>query len=79
MTLHQLTNAMTIQGNVEIKIFAEDGTEIERRFLRDLYDFNCTCEDCDDIEDLEITYMYATKSLDSEAWLAIELLKEDAE
>ena len=74
MTLYDLTNTITIQGNVAIKIFDEHGDETETRFFRDQDDFNCY-NACDDIEDLTLSYIYSTKRYDGTPWLVIELSK----
>lgn len=77
MTLYDLSNALTLQGNIEIKVFDEAGNEKETRCFRDVEDFNCTCTDTNDLEDLEVTYMYATKSADGTEWMVIELKEEE--
>jgi hypothetical protein len=77
MTLYDLTQSMTIQGNIEIKIFDADDTHTDSRFFPDEYDFDTTTHDADDIEDLEVTYMYTTKSYDGTPWLTIEVKEND--
>lgn len=77
MTLYHLTQSMTIQGNIEVKVFDADGAELDARFFEGEYDFNTNCCDASDIEDLKVWYMYATKSCDGTEWLTIELIKED--
>lgn len=76
MTLYDMANSMTIQGNIEVKVFDFEG-ELESRFFRDQDDFVPHWTDCEDIEDLTVTYMYAHKSYDGSVWLTIELTKED--
>lgn len=77
MTLYELTQSMTIQGNIEIKVFDADGRETDARFFPDEYDFDTTTHDADDIEDLRVTYMYTTKSYDGTPWLTIELTEDE--
>ena len=72
MTLYELTNSMTIQGNICIKIFDLDGREHERRIFKDQDDFTTYHVNADDLDNLEITYMYAYRDY-CEAWLTIEL------
>lgn len=77
MTLYDLTNTATIQGNIEIKIFDQDGNEKESRFYRDQDDFTPFYEDCSDIEDCDIIYIYCTKSCDGAPWLVIEITRDE--
>ena len=72
MTLYELTNSMTIQGNIFIKIFDLDGREHERRFFRNHDDFTTYRVGADDLDDLEIIYMYASRE-NAAIWLNIEL------
>lgn len=72
MTLYELTNSMTIQGNICIKIFDLDGREHERRIFKDRDDFTTYHAGADDLDDLEIIYMYAGRE-HCETWLNIEL------
>jgi hypothetical protein len=68
---------MTIQGNIEVKIFDTEDHQLDVRFFPDEYDFDTTTHDADDIEDYEVTYMYTTKSYDGTPWLTIEVRQED--
>ena len=61
MTLYDLANSMTIQGNVCIKIFDLDGREHERRFFKDQEDFTTYHAGAADLDDLEVIYMYASR------------------
>ena len=79
MTFYELTTSLTLQGNIEVKVFDADGDLKESRCFRDLNDFSCTCTDTNDLEECEVTYMYATKSADGEAWLVIEIAEVDLE
>lgn len=76
MTLYDLTSTTTVQGSVEIKVFDEHGSEKESRFFRDQDDFSCYMNDCDDIENYTINYIYPSKSYDGAVWLIIELCCE---
>ena len=73
MTLYTLVNYTTIQGNVEIKIFNSMGDEIGARFFRDQDDFSLFCNDCEDLCEAEVTYLYPTKSCDGTEWLVVEV------
>ena len=73
MTLYDLTNETTLQGDVCIKVFDQDGNEKESRFFRDQCEFICYCNDVDDLENLEVSFIYPHKSPDGAAWLVIEL------
>lgn len=77
MTLYELTDNITLQGNIEIKIFNEQGNEEETRCYRDNDGFHCTCDDADDIEDLEVTYIYSTTNYGTGAWTVIEVIREE--
>ena len=73
MTLYELSQSFNLQGNIEIKVFDSEGNEKETRCFEGVDSFCCTCTDTNDLEDLEVTYMYATKSPDGEAWMVIEV------
>lgn len=77
MTLYELANAVTLQGNIEIKVFDSNLNQIECRQFNHQEDFNCICNGCDDIEDLEVVYMYASKDDDGLEGLVIELSDPD--
>ena len=72
MTLYDLSNSLTLQGNIEIKVF-DDCNVKETRCFRNVEDFNCTCTDTNDLEDLNVIFMYAEKSADGTEWMVIEL------
>lgn len=73
MTLYDLTTSILIQGNVAIKVFDEAGNELVQRFYHDQSDLDCNCNDCFDIEECEVTYIYTSKACDGSAWLVIEV------
>lgn len=75
MTLYELTNAATLQGNIEMKIFGEDGDEKESRFFLDQDDFFPAHEDCDDVEDFRVSYIYYSHGCDGTPWLVIEIVE----
>lgn len=75
MTLYELMNGLTLQGNIEIKVFDEADNEKETRCFRDMGDL--IGAPTDDLEDLEVTYMYATKGPDGTEWMVIELKEEE--
>lgn len=76
MTLYDLSCACTLQGNIEIKVFNQAGEELESRCAREQVSFECVFTNTDDLEDCEVSYMYATKSADGTEWLVIELVQE---
>lgn len=73
MTLYDLSTSILIQGNVAIKVFDESGNEYDSRFYPEQFDFDTNCCDAYELEDLEVTYMYPTKSYDGTPWLVIEV------
>ena len=73
MTLYDLTNSMTLQGNICITVFDPDGREKERRYFRDQDDFTTYHVDADDLDDLEVSYIYPAHSYPERAWLHIDL------
>lgn len=73
MTFYDLTTTITLQGNIEVKIFNHLGDEIDSRFFRDLDDFSISCTETEDLEDCEVTYIYSKKSCDGTAWLTVEV------
>lgn len=75
MTLYNLVNSMTIQGNVTIKVFDKDSSEKECYVIRDVDDL-AYVYDYDEVEDLEISFMYVSKSCDGTPWLNIEVVEE---
>lgn len=78
MTFYELTNSMTIQGNIEVVIYNGFWDEISRsRFaLEDVFYSSRMEEDCDN---LEVHFLYSTKKDDGEPWLVIELVKDEDE
>lgn len=78
MTLYELCNNITLQGNIEIKLFAPDGTELESLLFPDEWDFNITYYR-PELEDLEVSYIYPTRGHNGTNWLTIEIIKEDEE
>ena len=77
MKLSDLYNAITIQGDVEIKVFDSDGNEEESRCFHDI-DIACICACTSDLEDLEVTYMYATASENGTPRMVIEVTEDEA-
>lgn len=77
MTLYELTNSMTIQGNICVTIYDANGKETDRRFYYDLSDFVTYHEDADDLDDFVVTYIYADRAIDGGAWLNIELQENE--
>ena len=75
MTLYDLVNSMTIQGNIEIAVFDIDGNEKERELFPSVDDLSC-CK-LAEYEDLRVTYMFPNSTTTGRAWLTIELLEEE--
>lgn len=78
MTLYELCNNITLQGNIEIKLFDSQGNELESILFPDEWDFNITYTH-PELEDLEISYIYTTRGLNGSHWMTIEIIKEDEE
>jgi hypothetical protein len=79
MTLYELCDNITIQGNIELKVFDSEGTEFDSHFFREEYEFHITYTAYTELEDLQVSYMYTTKSYDGTVWLVIEVTKEEEE
>ena len=79
MTLYDLCNSLTIQGNIELKVFDPDGTELNSYCFRDEYEFQIAYTAFPELEDLEVSYIYPSKSYDGTIWLTIEVTQEDEE
>lgn len=77
MTLYELCDNITIQGNIELKVFDQEGNELDSYFFRDEYEFNITYTEHTELEDLPVSYMYTQKSYDGTAWFVIEVTRED--
>ena len=75
MKLYELCTQIVIQGNIELIVFDEHGNEKERRFYYDQTDFDTNCTDAYELEDLEVTYIYPTKSHGGSVWLNIEVIE----
>lgn len=76
MTLYELCHDISIQGNVRVSIFDEDGEE-EKVFYIDqvvddlLWDFSCDPDFEEEMIEYEVTYLFASKG----GYLHIELQK----
>ena len=75
MSLYELSDSLTLQGNIEIKVFDDIGTETESRKFQDMDGFS-SFMDAPDLEHYRVSYMYATKRANGEAWLVIEVAKD---
>ena len=73
MKLYELCSAIIIQGNIELKVFDEEGNEKEARTYRDQFDFDTNTTDAFELEDLEVIYMYPMDAYDRKPWLVIEV------
>ena len=76
MKLGDLYNAITIQGDVEIKVFDSDGNEEETRRFHDT-DICCICACTSDLEDLEVAYVYAASDKNGTPRMVIEVTKDE--
>ena len=74
MKLGDLCNAITIQGDVEIKVFDSDGNEEETRCTHNI-DLRYTYTS--DLEDLEVTYVYAASGKNGTPRMVIEVTKDE--
>lgn len=72
MTLYELSDSLTLQGNIEVKVFDNAGTEAESRKFRDMDGFH-SCMDAPDLEHCDVTYMYGTADAAGTAWMVIEV------
>ena len=73
MKLNEVAQAITLQGNIEIKIFDDQGNEKESRLFQDLDNFDCASAHCTDLEGFEVTHMYATKNIFGTHRMVIEV------
>ena len=78
MALYELCHNITIQGNVRISIFDEDGEE-EKVFYIDqvvddlLWDFSCEQDFEEEMVEYEVTYLF----VGGDGYLHIELQKKE--
>lgn len=79
MTLYELCEEITIQGNIEIKVFDTAGNEVENHFFREEYDFHIAYTEHAELEDLQVSFMYAQKGIGGIVWFVIEVTQEDEE
>jgi hypothetical protein len=79
MKLYDLADAMTIQGNVEVRVFKDDDHVKSYRY-NDCDDFRHSGYDCeeDGIDDMEVLYMFAEDRIyrSQGVWLIIEVTAE---
>lgn len=77
MTLYDLANATTIQGNVEVAVI-EDGLVQRHYFYHNCDDLAHAGFDCEaeDIDEMEVVYIYPDKASDGRIWLVIEVTEE---
>lgn len=75
MTLYELFNSVTLQGNIAVEVYDDAGSASRKYtdfYIRDVDDLS-TEFDLESVEDLEVTYIYTTKSCDGKPWMHIEL------
>lgn len=60
MTLYDLMSSMTLQGNIEVRVMNDDGEAVKTEYFESVDDLEC-CEifRLEDMENLEVKYMYA--------------------
>jgi hypothetical protein len=73
MRLCELCSAIIIQGNVAIKIFDEEGNELDERLFRNQDNFDTNLALASDLEYLEVIYIYPMDLYQGQQWLVIEL------
>ena len=79
MTLYELADNVTIQGNVEIIKF-ENGLVANIWSVLGTTDIRIdfySLEDFEGVEDLEVTYIYNSKNEDGTSWVVIEVAAEE--
>lgn len=77
MTLYELCEEITLQGNIELKIFNQEGNEINSNFFHDETDFHISYTEHTNLEELPVSFIYPTKGYNGAVWLVIEVVKED--
>lgn len=79
MTLYDLANSATIQGNVEIALIDDNGNDVRRVRLEIVDDLSGELfRDLYDLEDREVKYIFP-RIIDREPWITIELTTEGDE
>jgi hypothetical protein len=73
MRLYELCSQIVIQGNVAVKIFDEEGNELDERLFRNQENFDTNLALASDLEYLEVLYIYPMDLYRHEQWLVIEL------
>ena len=76
MTLYELVENITICGNINIVVFDEAGEREKEIHLAAVDCLDCYCNDLEEVEDLEVTYIYHERGPAGMAWVVIELQKE---
>ncbi len=75
MTLYDLFNSVTLQGNIAVEVYDEAGSASRKYidfYIRDVDDLS-TEFDLESLEELEVTHIYTTKSCDGTPWTHIDL------
>lgn len=71
MTIRDLAENMTMQGNFEIRSYDDSGDETKNIRLYYCEDLRLEFPQLDGMEDFEITYMYSLGAHDN-SWIVIE-------
>ena len=72
-TLYDLANSAYVQGNISVVIFNDDCEEVRRVNIECADDLSWHLRhELQDMEDLEVMYMYA-ELIDKTPWFVIEL------
>ena len=77
MTLYELCEEITLQGNIELKVFDQEGNEKTAHFFHDETDFHIAYTEHTDLEDLPVSFIYPTKGYNGSVWLVVEVTEED--
>ena len=60
MTLYDLMNSMTLQGNIEIRVMNCDGAVLKAEYFESVDDLEyCEISRLEEMENLEVKYIYA--------------------
>lgn len=60
MTLYDLMSAMTLQGNIEIRVMNRDGAAVKAEYFESVDDLEyCEIYRLEEMENLEVKYIYA--------------------
>lgn len=59
MTLYDLMSAMTLQGDIDVRVMNDDGETVKEEYFECVDDLEmCEISRLEDMENLEVKYMY---------------------